>query len=234
MTDNKKTTEEIPVVTCAKMKELENAADAAGLSYYQMMENAGRCAAVIAMGNCPALIKNGDVFIFCGKGNNGGDGLVIARLLSGYGANVSVILVEGTPATADASKNFDLISDSKIHIINIENGDDMPDMHEAVLIIDGIYGTGFHGSLRSRASKVIDEINQAKENGVFILALDLPSGLSGDNRENEPEGKCVHADSTVTFHCRKGIHINKKAREFLGEVTVANIGINDTLDPDNN
>ena len=81
-------------VTAAQMKQIEQAANAGGLSYLQMMENAGQAAAQLALKRCPAAQT---AAVFCGKGNNGGDGFVVARLLHQAGLQVQVILTDGPP-----------------------------------------------------------------------------------------------------------------------------------------
>lgn len=94
------------IVTCSEMKALEKAADEAGLSYYQMMENAGTRAAELILQHHG---QTENALIFCGKGNNGGDGFVVARKLREAGVHTQVILVEGPPATNDAKTNYQLI-----------------------------------------------------------------------------------------------------------------------------
>ncbi|MGN0658731.1 MAG: NAD(P)H-hydrate epimerase [Emergencia sp.] len=228
-------------VTCAEMKALEAAADAAGLSYYQMMENAGSEAARIiadrwnrrggSFSTSGASISAAGqrkcrAVIFCGKGNNGGDGFVAARKLKETGMDVTVVLVEGRPVTADALTNFRLIED-KIPACNPEN---MPELTAEDLIIDAVYGTGFHGALRSPADQVIGAINRASRQGAFVAALDLPSGLSGDMTAEEEAGVCVRADLTVTFHAEKPVHRNPAARAMCGETVTADIGIGKALE----
>ena len=213
------------IVTCAEMKELEKKADAAGLSFYQMMENAGVCATLLIMGSASSLLGGGRAVIFCGKGNNGGDGLVVARRLAGYGNEVTVVLTSGDPKTEDAIQNFQLIQDQE-HITITRS---LPDLSQADVIVDAIYGTGFHGELRDDVIPFIEAINQAPDSGKEVIALDIPSGLSGDVDEYDPIGFCVRATKTITFHARKPIHNNKPAARMLGEVTVADIGIGKAL-----
>jgi NAD(P)H-hydrate epimerase len=161
-------------VTCAEMKEIEKAADAAGLSYYQMMENAGTLAAEMILEEfsradwIPAYDVVFDlkppVLVFCGKGNNGGDGFVVARHLSLQGFPVSVILVEGSPVTTDAIAN-DRLLPSNVERISVQTF--LETRLEAFpvafsgIIVDAIYGTGFHGDLQPKVAKVIEWINHS-------------------------------------------------------------------------
>lgn len=105
-------------VTCGQMKILEKRADEAGLSYYQMMENAGTAAFEIICSKYDQSPDHAKVIIFCGKGNNGGDGFVVARKFHEAGAAVTIILVDGTPVSEDAVTNFNLIKDA-VRIIDM-------------------------------------------------------------------------------------------------------------------
>lgn len=218
------------VVTCAEMKALEKAADAAGLSYYSMMENAGACATAIVLGSNVKLLAGGRALVFCGKGNNGGDGFVVARRLAGYDVDVKVYLVDGPAKTPDAITNFELLSG----IPNVEVVDMMSaglpgeaELSEADVIVDAVYGTGFHGQPASCVAQLFDRINSC---GTTVVALDIPSGLSGDTDDDRliHDSQSIHADKTVVFHALKPVHVNRVAREeYMGEIVLANIGIGD-------
>ena len=279
----------LPFVTCAEMKALEKAADEAGLSYYQMMENAGSCAAsYIETEICSVLFPafahrpgfSGDsgffqppdskspicnsieaipVFIFCGKGNNGGDGLVVARLLSQRGFPVSVVFVESQPKTPDAMANYKLLPrevkhfskemffDTFLHQLSGSTGASSKnsDPFSVAILVDAIYGTGFHGDLSPEVARIIRWINQKPDTAgqTFVFSLDLPSGLSGDmNLTKTPEphspnglkdnwvrpvspGLCVNATHTIAFHSLKPVHLSSAVQPFLGKLVVADIGI---------
>ncbi|MGI6211074.1 MAG: NAD(P)H-hydrate epimerase [Anaerovoracaceae bacterium] len=210
-------------VTCAEMKQLEQAGDASGVSYYQMMENAGTGAAK------RILSENGSglsCVILIGKGNNGGDGLVIARKLSEAGQDVTVITVEGEPVTEDAKTNFGKLPDA----VAVEPADRAYDViPDADVIVDALYGTGFHGTLRQPASDLVPFVNQKKKPGARVYAVDLPSGLNGDLQDGQPFGPCVRADVTITFHAKKPVHNVKALQDALGEVVVCDIGIADAI-----
>ena len=227
-------------VTCAEMKNLERSANDAGLSFYDMMENAGTCAAGIAIFTCPSIMAGGTVYVFAGNGNNAGDGFVLARVLKKKGVDVKVILISGEPKTEDAITNYKLLKKMDIEVIV-----GVPENIQADLIVDAMYGTGFHGELRPDGAAAVNAINNVKD--AKVLALDIPSGLPGDIASLQPDngsasdpsgsasdnkpklGPCVNASTTVAFHAPKQIHHYEPAYEFLGQVIVADIGIGTIL-----
>lgn len=211
-------------VTAAEMKQLEQRADAAGLSYRQMMENAGAAAARLALRAVPEAKS---AAIFCGKGNNGGDGFVAARHLANAGLAVRLYLVEGEPVTTDAVYNCGLARDMGLPVLALD-ALNQPEQAEflkgADLILDGVYGTGFHGALRPAGLAAARWMNEAPGK---VLALDLPSGLEADSGI-AAEG-AVQAQLTVTFHAAKPCH--RLAAAQCGRVEVADIGITAVLNP---
>ena len=217
-------------VSCARMKDLEKATDESGLSYYQMMENAGSIAAnrIIEMTmatrerphpSCRQLTAR----IYCGKGNNGGDGFVVARILKQRGWDVQLVLVDGEPQTPDAVTNYGLAKELEIPIAVLGEAGSAPDV-----VVDAIYGTGFHGRLRDNGAAAAAEIADAKAAGSVVFALDIPSGMGGDlTDESELDERCVRADCTVTFHAKKPVHLQGCASKYCGEIITADIGIVD-------
>ena len=205
------------------MKQLEQMADEAGLSYYEMMENAGTKAAQYILDAFHYTYgKVEKALILCGKGNNGGDGFVVARKFLEEGIDVSVLLVEGEPVTKDAITNYELIK-GKLPVFTPE---DNYLTEEEDIIVDAIYGTGFHGELRPEAEAVIRKCNEAK---IYIAALDLPSGLGGDMTFFDEPGYAVWASHTVTFHAKKPVHENQMVQYLMGKIEVADIGIGKIL-----
>lgn len=229
------TTKTPPTVTCAEMKEIERAADAAGLSYYQMMENAGSAAAELILSRCGSIESAGPrrAVIFCGKGNNGGDGYVAARKLSEAGHGVVIVAVEGPPKTKDAAVNARIAAAIKIPLLHwptdtcgLELRTAVEAIHTAVsaadIIVDAIYGTGFHGKLSDAVLRCTAVINSQKS-GTLVYALDIPSGLSGDSGEVS-EG-ALRADCTIVFHRKKPVHDIESAKPHCGEILTVGIGI---------
>ena len=224
-------------VSCDRMKDLEKATDESGLSYYQMMENAGTIAANRIIEITMATRKRPhpagrrlSARVYCGKGNNGGDGFVVARLLAQKGWDVTIVLVDGEPQTPDAIANYALTEEMGIPAAGLESGNGngpAPDV-----IVDAIYGTGFHGRLREQGAAAAAEIAAAKGAGAAVFALDIPSGMGGDlEDEAELDERCVKADVTVTFHAKKRVHLQPFAAKYCGQIIVADIGIvDDQLD----
>lgn len=210
-------------VTAAEMKEIEKCADEAGLSYSQMMENAGSGAVDYIYSQISVAGKS--ILIFCGKGNNGGDGFVAARKLTEQGASVTLILAEGKPRTADAIKNRQICKDMSIPETDLGDWDGILRLTEQTdLIIDAIYGTGFHGMLREPVRQAARIINQSN---AVVYALDIPSGLNADTGEADPD--TIRADCTLVFHRPKPAHQEEAARIYCGEIICISIGIESVL-----
>ena len=204
------------VVTCQEMKEIERRAAEGGLSYYQMMENAGTAAASFITES--QQVDGKKVLIFCGKGNNGGDGFVVARKLSLEGALVTVVLVDGEPKTEDAIKNWKICLDMKIPIIvDVADYKEEPD-----IIVDAIYGTGFRGELKDSVKRCTKYINESKAK---VYALDIATGLNGDTGEADEDA--VVAGYTIAFHSFKPVHLIEDAQKYCGENVSVDIGIKD-------
>lgn len=207
------------VVTGAEMKAIEWAANESGLLYIQMMENAGRAAWKELAERFPGA---GRLLVVAGKGNNGGDGLVIARMAAKSGWQITVWLAEGIPQTPDSATNFNLLKELSVEILNKE---DLPSCENWSAVVDSLYGTGFHGTLRPDGLTACKVMNNARENGAFLLAVDLPSGLSADTAE-AAEG-AVRADLTVAFDSLKPVHALPEGKMYCGKILLEDIGIPD-------
>lgn len=202
------------VVTCEEMKEIERRAASSGLSYYQMMENAGTGAAEVIKSE---PISGKRVLVFCGNGNNGGDGFVVARKLFEAGADVKLILVHGEPKTEDAITNWkicrDMLAIPEIMVKDLIHA-------SADIIVDAIYGTGFKGNINDEVKEITHFIN---DSGAKIYALDIPSGLSGDGYYLDEYS--IKSDYTLVFHRLKPIHMNANAVVYCGKCKLIDIGI---------
>lgn len=163
--------------------------------------------------------------VFCGKGNNGGDGFAAARHLYSAGVDVSVYLVCGNEFKGDAKTNFDIIKKMNINIDVISDTENLKYLIRSYdIIIDALYGTGIHGTVGGISYDVINEIN---ENSKYTLSVDVPSGINSDS--GEICGICIKADKTVTFAAYKVGMLMFPAADYVGEVTVADISIPDYI-----
>ena len=165
------------IVTAAQMKEIERAGDALGLPYLQMMENAGLAAYAELQKQFP---HPGRLLVVCGKGNNGGDGFVIARAAAKDGWSVTVFLAEGEPKTSDAILNFERLHSLPVHIC--ADGSVLETQYFDAAV-DALYGTGFHGELRPSGLAACGLMRRLHKSGAFVLAVDLPSGINTDTGE---------------------------------------------------
>ena len=208
------------IVTSKQMKQMETCAGSYGLSMERLMENAG-CAAAAAIRRM-LEVEGKFVTIFCGRGNNGGDGFVVARQLSRSGANVAVVLTDGHPVSAQAREMYDRLLPMEIPMV--EYGSDMEyltdRLAETDLLVDAIFGTGFHGVLSDRHKSVCRLINGV---GVPVFALDIPSGVNADTGAADPDA--VRAGCTVMFDSLKPAGVMPCAASFCGRVVTAEIGI---------
>lgn len=136
------------VLNCAQSKLLEKSAVQAGMDYLQLMENAG--AAAVQFMSTKFSLAEKQVVVLCGKGNNGGDGYVAARHLSELGALVSVVLVQGQPATSLSQTMYSRVKNTVVKIVRYSEDLEMVRglLNTADYIIDAIYGTGFHGAIQ--------------------------------------------------------------------------------------
>jgi len=211
-------------ITVKQMMQIEENGHQMGFLRKFMMENAGAAAAKrIKEKYAPVWFLDTDykkILVFAGLGNNGGDGLVIARHLAGYGANVTVFLL-GKPdniRSEECSWNWSLLE--KMKSVKLLTGGNLEDLNnlEFKIIIDGILGTGISGEIREPHASAIEFINGKV---CQVVAVDVPSGLNPDT--GEANKLCVNANMTVTFHRMKvGM---PKAKDVCGEIFVEKIGI---------
>ena len=149
------------IVTAAQMKAIEQAGNAHGLPYLQMMENSGMAAYAELQKQFP---QPGSLLVVCGKGNNGGDGFVIARAAAKDGWSVTVLLAEGEPKTADAIHNFERLHSLPVHIY--ADGSVL-ETQRFDAVVDALYGTGFHGELRPSGLAACGLIRRLHKSGAL-------------------------------------------------------------------
>ena len=208
-------------ITVKQMMQIEENGHQMGFSRKFMMENAGAATVKRIKEKYGMMILEEGILVFAGLGNNGGDGLVIARHLAGYGLNVTVFLL-GEPdniRSEECSWNWSLLE--KMKSVKLLTGGNLEDLNnlEFGVIIDGILGTGIAGEIREPHASAIKFINGKEWRDV--VAVDVPSGLNPDT--GEVNKICVNAVMTVTFHRMKvGM---PKAKDVCGEIFVEKIGI---------
>jgi len=190
-----------------------------------LMENAGRNVTdevlKILLGTDKARVA-----IFCGKGNNGGDGFVIARHLHNKGVDVSVYLtteVSRVLSDGDASTNLKILLNMNLEIKELQEehiGKIGKELHSYDVIVDAIFGTGLRGEIREPARTLIAKINEAD---IPVVSVDIPSGLSCD--DGVVLGTAVKATKTVTFVAAKTGFFRECGKEYTGELIVSDISV---------
>jgi len=204
-------------ITVEQMYNIENKGHDMGFLKKFMMENAGAAAVrrlIEKFGN----VESKNILIFVGLGNNGGDGLVMARHLAGHTANVTVLLL-GTPdkiKTEESSWNWSILE--KMPSVKLISGNTFDFDFKPDIIIDGILGTGITGEIREPYTSAINYIN---ETNCFKFAVDVPSGL--DPQTGETANIYTKCDMTITFHkMKQGI---PKRKDLTGDLFAEKIGI---------
>jgi len=160
--------------------------------------------------------------VFCGKGNNGGDGLAISRMLAGRGCNVSVYILEfGHKGTEDFQTNLARLHQYPsvdIHFIQDENN--FHSLSADAVVIDALFGSGLTRPPDGITSTLIDHINHS---GCNVIAIDVPSGMSVD--QSSKGNKIIKANYTLSFQCYKPAFLVAENAAFIGEVVILDIGL---------
>ena len=204
-------------ITVDQMYQIENKGHDMGFLKKFMMENAGAASVKRLIGEF-GNVKSKNILIFVGMGNNGGDGLVMARHLSGYNAKVTVSLL-GTPEmikTEESTWNWSILK--KMPSVNLHPNSKLDFDFQPDIIVDSIFGTGITGDIREPYASAIDYINKMN---CFKFAVDVPSGL--DPQTGNTANVFTKCDMTVTFHkMKQGI---PKRRDLTGNLYAEKIGI---------
>ena len=164
------------------------------------------------------------IFIFAGPGNNGGDGLALARLLESERYEPQVFYVKFTEKTSeDWNKNFlRMKSENKVPVNNLADTDQFPVISSGDIIIDAIFGSGLTRKVEGLAKEVIKFINRT---GSTVISIDIPSGLFGEDNTMNDYGSIISADYTLSFHFPKISFMFAENAEYLGEWVVLPIGL---------
>lgn len=210
------------LVTAAQMRAIDRETiDKFGIPGATLMENAGHGIAELMLSDLIDSPESTQVAVFCGKGNNGGDGFVIARYLHEAGVKVKTYFIGPTEKlTADSKLNLNRAREAGVRLTEVSSLDQLPVDLDADFVVDALLGTGFSGTPEGLVAGLIEYINF--QNGL-VVAVDMPSGLSADT--GAAEGAVVTAGCTYTLGLPKiGLYLSP-GREIAGEVTVIDIGL---------
>jgi len=201
-----------PLYDAEGMREIDRwAIEERGVPSLELMEAAGRAVAEAVA----ELAPGGPVRVVCGKGNNGGDGLVAARHLRGMGFEVEALLLwPAAELSGDAGANLERVEAEHV------DGDLDRRLAGSGAVVDAIFGTGFSGAAEGPAAEAIEAIDRC---GAPVVACDIASGV--DASSGEVEGAAIEAAVTVSFHAAKVGHRIAPGKWHSGELRVAPIGI---------
>jgi len=213
------------LVNSSEMREMDRLAiEEVGIPGAVLMENAARGATRIFMEHfVPA--RGARVLVLCGRGNNGGDGYVMARYLHEAEFRVTVfVLAQSRKITGDALTNLEIIRRMNLEIIEVPGPEEWKKCKARLpvcdFVIDGILGTGLHSAVKGFYGRVIEEVNRSRKP---VLAIDIPSGLSADT--GQVLGVAVKADLTVTFGLPKVGLVLFPGAALVGRLVGVDIGL---------
>jgi ADP-dependent NAD(P)H-hydrate dehydratase / NAD(P)H-hydrate epimerase len=212
----------LPLLTAVETQALDRETEARGTTVESLMERAGFAVARAAVGVTGGAYGRRAVVI-CGKGNNGGDGLVAARHLARWGVTVQVFLLAG-PSAGAPSTMLDRLRGAGVSVQGFDGRAFDRALGRAEVAVDAIFGTGFRGTAEGPHAEAIEAINEA---GTAVVAVDIPSGVEGDT--GAVRGPAVAADVTVTFGAPKAGAVLFPGAAHAGVVQVADIGFPEDL-----
>ncbi|ULQ57613.1 NAD(P)H-hydrate dehydratase [Flavihumibacter rivuli] len=167
------------------------------------------------------LVEQQQFYIFCGKGNNGGDGLAMARMLEAKGRPVDVFIPEfGHLGTQDFQLNLQRLHQTNVPIHFIQPGNPLPDLPSGIIIIDALLGTGLNRPLEGFLLELVEHINESKN---AVISIDMPSGLFSDG--TTLPAKAIRSAYTLSFQCYKPALLLAENAPFFGVVSILNIGL---------
>ncbi len=213
------------VLNSSQMREADRRTiEDIGIPSLVLMENAGR-QVVAAIEAIHTDLAEHQVAVLCGRGNNGGDGFVVARTLLQRGVDTSVFLIgQVSEVRGDARVNLDILGRLGVTVVEISDGQawelHFSEIGDCTLIIDAIFGTGLNAPLSGLMETVVADVNAS---GIPIVSIDLPSGLSADS--HKPIGDSIEAGLTVTLGAPKLPLVLPPAETRAGDIVIADIGI---------
>lgn len=203
------------LVNTAQMKTAERRCDEKYISYSEMMKNAGNAVAERICGSHKPCLAA----VLCGTGNNGGDGFVIAARLLEKGFKTRVILVGGKPKTDCAAEYFEKLPDKVIHDYGEDENKCIAFVQNAEIVVECVFGTGFHGSLPDGAARLFEAANGRPAR----YAVDVPAGVNSDSGEFDP--RCFRPTRTFMLAAMKKCVLVPECRDIIGELEILDIGI---------
>nr|WP_290665632.1 NAD(P)H-hydrate epimerase [Ardenticatena sp.] len=217
--------EHIPTLSVAQMREVDRImVEELGIPLIQMMEHAGRALADVARRRTGGTVQGKHIIVLAGAGHNGGGGLVAARHLHNWGADIHVLLA--TPFTrlkAEVQRQYRILQALGIPLWHFDSTPPTPDQKtpqwgRAALILDALLGYNLHGNPRGFYADLIRLANASR---TPILSLDLPSGLDAD--DGTIYSPCIEADATLTLALpKRGL---RESHFIVGDLYLADIGI---------
>jgi hydroxyethylthiazole kinase-like uncharacterized protein yjeF len=214
------------ILSAAETREVDRlTTERFGIASLALMENAGRSVAEYIRARFPSFARR-KILVLCGKGNNGGDGFVVARHLLEMGAKpVVYLLADAKDIKGEAAANLNRWKQTGGECVEIKDSSVMDsvlfDFPSSALIVDALLGTGVRGPVEGILRRAIEAVNSRKP-GIPVVAVDIPSGLNADT--GEIAGAAVRADYTVTFTAAKHGFFYGPAAEYLGQLAVRDIG----------
>ncbi len=213
------------ILTAAQMREADRfTIEDVGIPSLVLMENAGR-QVVAAMEASYEDRLTGRVGVLCGRGNNGGDGFVVARTLLQRGIDAAVFVIGPlTDVRGDARTNLDILGRLGVTVVEIADEQSwelhFSEISQCTLIVDAIFGTGLKAPVTGMLETVFADVNASD---IPIVSIDLPSGLSADTPHLI--GDCINAAMTVTLASPKVPLVLPPGEAYAGDVVIADIGI---------
>lgn len=202
------------ILTENEIKRAEENAIEKYFSEAELMNRAGRKCVDKIVKFYGKEIDGKRILVFCGNGKNAGDGFVIAKRLCQFGNNAEIVLCDKEPTLPSPKKYFDEAVESGVKVTRFDDCD-----MDCALIVDCIFGTGFHGEPKEPFNSVFNAIN---ESNAVVVSVDVPSGA---NASDGSLINAVRADLTIAVSAYKYCHILPPANEYCGKITAVNIGI---------
>jgi len=208
--------------TCTQISEIDRlTTELEPISSIDLMERASAQAADWIINN---IGNDRQFWFFAGPGNNGGDALAIARILSGKNCSCTVFIVSlGRELKGDPAINLQRIEEqNKVFLKKIDTEESIPEIPSGVVIIDGLFGSGLNKPLDGLAGKIVQRINLS---GGTVISIDIPSGLFGEDNLNNDLSAVIRANHTLTFQFPKISFLFPENHQFTGNWEVLPIGL---------